>query len=86
MSTSAVVCSFFDRNAQSNNLLTLSEWRFLGSLWIGTTDPWKAARKYAQERGGAMVMKADDSLVVFTLRENGKISQKTHKPGKWAWA
>ncbi len=79
-------CTFFDRRATPLNLLTVPEWRRLANAtWNGVS--WEtAARKYAAIKGGALVMRADDSLVVFTRRENGKISRSTYKPGTWRWA
>ncbi len=81
----AIVCTFFDRSTMPTNLLTVPEWRrFANFAYKGIC--WEAAaRKYAARNGGALVMRADDSLVVFTLRNNGKVTRKTYKPGKWRW-
>ena len=76
----------FDRRAAPLNLLTVQEWRRLSNAtWNGVS--WMtAARKYAAIKGGALVWRADDSLVVFTLRACGAVSRKTYKPGTWRWA
>lgn len=81
----AIVCTFFDRSAMPTNLLTVPEWRrFARAAYKGVS--WeRAAHKYAARNGGALVMRADDSLVVFTLRDDGKVSRKTYRPGKWRW-
>jgi hypothetical protein len=47
---------------------------------------WKAAvRAWVRRRGGALVLRADGRLQSFTLRDGGKISQSTYRPGQWAW-
>jgi hypothetical protein len=73
----------FNPNAQPTNLLTVAEWRKLAHH--SGASSWKAAvAAWARRRGGALVLRADGSLRVFTLRA-GKISQSTYKPGAWAW-
>ena len=80
----AIVKTFFDRRAMPTNLMTVSEWmRFARATKKGS---WEAAaRYYAGIKGGAVVMRHDDSLVVFTKRGE-KISRRTYRPGKWGWA
>lgn len=76
----------FDRSAMPSNLLTVPEWRRLAQAayrplgWLG------AARKYAARTGGALVMRADDSLIVFTRLADGRVSRRTYKPRTWRWA
>jgi len=78
--------TFFDRRATPTNLLTVQEWcRLSRAAYNGVT--WAtAARKYATRFGGALVMRGDDSLVVFTRRDDGKISRSTYAPRTWGWA
>ena len=82
----------FDR---TRSALTVNEWRQV-SREYGTLS-WKtAAKKHALRHGGAMVMLADDTMVMFTRRsstipgyapiQEHKVSQKTYKPGTWTWA
>jgi len=83
---SAVTFTNFDRAAQPNGLLSVFDWRKLAQSWLGSGEPWKAARAWARERGAAMVQREDDSLVVFDLKADGKVRQRTFKPGTWGWA
>ena len=77
--------TFFDRNAQASNLLFMEDWRKLGHSWNGIN--WKTAmHKVAEIKGGCFVHRPDDSLIVMTKLESGKIRQTTYKPGKWGWA
>lgn len=86
----------FDRSAMPSNLLTVAEWRTFARALLdggqirGNAGWEKAARHYADQVGGALVMLADDSLVVFTkLRfgdRAGRISRRTYRPGTWVWA
>ncbi len=80
--------TFFDRVAMPTNLLTVQEWRRLSKATYKGVSWETAARKYAARpggRGGALVMLADDSLVVFTLQGDGKVRRRTYKPGTWVW-
>jgi hypothetical protein len=89
----APVFTAFDRSAVPTNLLTVADWRRFAAA---TTDwqrqfrqaaptAWeKAARCFACAKGGALVWRANDSLVVFTKRGD-KISRRTYKPGTWGW-
>lgn len=73
----------FDRTAMPTNLLTVAEWCTLAHHTNAAS--WMASvRTWARSRGGALVLRADGSLRAFTLRD-GKISQRTYKPGSWAW-
>ena len=84
--TATAVFTFFDRAATPTNLLTVQEWNRLSrAAYNGVTWPI-AARKYALRFGGALVMRGDDSLVVFTHVGNGKVRRKTYAPQTWAWA
>ncbi len=42
--------------------------------------PATAMRKFALEHGAAVGVRADDSVIIM-WRENGKICQRTYKPG-----
>ena len=66
--------------------LTVKEWGAFAQA-IKPNWSWERGAKFASKLfGGALVLKADDSLVVFTLRKTPKgISRSTYKPGKWAW-
>ena len=76
--------SFFS-NVMPSNLLTVAEWRRFARS-VGLRSWSSAARFYSKREGGAHVLRADDSLVVFTLRDNGKVSRSTYQPAKWRWA
>ena len=86
--------TFFDRSAMPVNLLTVPEWRRFSkhaASWISDYKvrgpSWeRAARAWAYEHGGALVMLANDDLVTFTVcRHNGSLRKKTFKRSKWAW-
>jgi hypothetical protein len=80
------VLTYIDRNAMPSNLLTHAEWRKFGREAFDRPVGWETAmRRYAMQKGGAMLWRADDSLVVFTRLASGKLRQTTYKPGKWAW-
>ncbi len=79
------VCTFFDPRAMRSGLLTVPEWRRFSRRCYNDVAWATAARKYAAHYGGALVMRADDSLTVFTRRANGKVSRSNYKPGKWRW-
>ena len=75
----------FDPTAVPSNLVTVKEWRHLGQSWFGFWVSWETvARRYARDNGGAMVMLADDTMVVFT-RRGDKVSRSTHRQGTWSW-
>lgn len=75
----------FDRSAIPTNLLTVHDWRFFGKEAYGVS--WQTAvRKYAEIKGGALVMWGDGRLMVFTKLQNGKLRRKTYKHGEWGWA
>ncbi len=90
--TMRAVHTTFDRDAMPDNLLTVSDWMCLGRAWYGQryVAGWSTvARRYANRYGGAMVMLADDTLVVFTRShptEDNGVSRRTYKPGTWSWA
>lgn len=77
--------TFFDPRAMPTNLLTVQEWCRLSRAAYRSVSWATAARKYAAQIGGALVMLADDSLVVFTRRDDGKVSRKTYAPRTWGW-
>ena len=81
------VLTTFDRSAAPINLLTVADWRtFAKAVWP-KVERWEvAARRYAAERGGAMVLRADDTLVVFTRLAGGAGRKASYKPGAWRWA
>ena len=65
-----------------SNLVTALDWRkFAGN--INKPSIRSAMHHYARLRGGAMWLRADGSLLVITLRENGKVGHRTYKPGTW---
>lgn len=76
----------FSRNAMPKNLLTVQEWMALARHWYGGKNWEHCARKWAAEKGGAIVMRATGALVVFTRLANGKLRRTTYKPTEWAWA
>ena len=77
----------FDRNAVPRNLLTVADWRVFAKAVWPKMERWEAvARRYAAERGGALVMRADDTLVAFTRLAGGNVRKTTYKPGAWRWA
>ncbi len=79
--------TFFDRPTMPTNLLTVAEWRRFASAVLPRSISWEAAARYwAERKGGAIVLRADDRLVVFTKRDNGKVHRRTYKPGSWQWA
>ena len=80
------IFTFFDRRAIPNNLLTVQEWVRLSNAAYRGVSWTTAARKYAAQFGGALVWRADDSLVVFTRRDDGKVSRSTYAPRTWGWA
>lgn len=80
------VFTAFDRAALPTNLLTVADYRTFGKAVHGTLSWETAARKYAEVRGGAVVLRGDDSLVVFTKLSCGKIRRTTYKSGEWGWA
>ncbi len=75
----------FDRRAMPTNLLTVPEWRRLANAAYRGVSWATAARKWAMRNGGALVWRADDSLVVFTRRDDGKVSRATYAPRTWGW-
>ncbi len=76
----------FDRSAMPSNLLTVAEWRRLGQAASRPLGWLTAARKYAAIFGGALVWRADDSLIVFTRRDDGRVTRRTYQPRTWGWA
>ncbi len=81
-----VLFSSFDRSVMPNNLLTVAEWLVFARNTRKRS--WEGAARYFAERsdrGGALVLKGDDTLVCFTRLEDGKIRKTSHKPGTWGW-
>ncbi len=76
----------FDRNVMPSNLLTVPEWRRLAQASYKGIGWLTVARKYAARTGGAFVWCADDSLIVFTLHLNGRVTRRTYPPRTWGWA
>lgn len=77
----------FDKSAMPANLLTHAEWRKFGRLAYDRPVGWKTAmRRYAEIKGGALLWRADDSLVAITKLSDGKLRQTTYKPDTWGWA
>lgn len=75
--------TFFDKNAVPNNLITISDFRMFGKS-LGLS--WRGALAYwIRVKGGALLLKADGSLVSFTRKATGKFSQKTFKQNQWGW-
>jgi hypothetical protein len=77
--------SVFQR-AMPTNLLTIKEWsRFAREAF--KIQSWEnAAKRYAEIKGGAHVLLPNDTLVIFTQREDGKISRQSQKYGTWKWS
>ena len=75
----------FDRNAMPTNLLTVADWRRLAQAAYRPLGWLSAARKYAARMGGALVLRADDSLIVFTRLADGRVTRRTYKPHTWGW-
>ncbi len=69
------------------NLLTVQEWcRFARQTGV-RNGSWRGGiRRYVHQTGGALVLKADDTMVVYAKMAGGKISQRTYKPKTWCWA
>ena len=85
---------FFDRQTMPTNLLTVSDWRifakhttdWMKSIRITGRSTWeRAARCYAHERGYAIALLADGSLVHFEKRGKS-VARSTYRPGKWGWS
>ncbi len=81
----AIICTLFDRSTMPTNLLTVPEWRRFSRAVYRNVAWATAARKYAERNGGSLVMRADDSLTVFTRRADGRVTRKHYRPGKWRW-
>lgn len=77
--------TFFARDAMPRNLWTVQDWRALASHWYGGKSWEHCARKWAAEKGGAIVMRGTGALVVFTRLADGKVRRTTYKPTQWAW-
>jgi len=75
--------TFFNKNSVPSNLLTISDFRKFAKA-LGLTSWESAIRHYANVKGGALLLKADGSLVSFTKR-GIKISRKTFTPQQWGW-
>ncbi len=82
----APIFTTFDRGAMPVNLLTVAEWRHFSTAVYKGVGWLSAARKYAACTGGAIVLRADDSLIVFTRHWNGSVTRRTYKPRTWGWA
>lgn len=67
------------------NLLTVPEWRRFAHEGLGIESWERAARRYAEMRGGSHVARADGSLIVFTRQQGGKVRKATYRPGTWRW-
>lgn len=79
--------SYFDRSAVPSNLLVHADWRKFGQKAFARPVGWQTAMKrYAEQKGGALLWRADDSLIVLTKLASGKLRQTTYKPGTWGWA
>ncbi len=79
--------TFFDRAAMPTNLLTVQEWRRLSKATYKGVSWETAARKYALQVGGSLVLLGDDTLVVFTRNDRqDKVHRSTYRPGMWKWA
>ena len=76
----------FDRAAMPSNLITVADWRCLGQASFKGLGWLTVARRHAALFGGALVWRADDSLIVFTRLADGRVRRSTHKPGTWGWA
>lgn len=78
------VKTFFDKSAVASNLLTVADYRKFAQA-VGLKS-WKGgARFYARIKGGALLVKANGALLVFS-RRNGKVVERTYPQKKWGWA
>lgn len=76
----------FDRQAMPSNLLTVADWLTLARNWYRGTNWDACAKRYAAQHGGAFVMRCDDTLVVYTRDDSGKVRKSSFAPGSWSWA
>ena len=76
----------FGRSAACTNLLTVQEWQCLGRACYNGVGWLTVARHHAKRFGGSLVLRANDSLIVFTRRSNGRVTRRTYKQGTWGWA
>jgi hypothetical protein len=87
------ICTFFDSSTKH-----FFVGREIVAAFINGHPGWRspktidaAARKWAKNEGGCLVMLADDSLAVYTAMaprygdHTVKVTKKTFKPGSWAW-
>ena len=69
--------------------LTVDEWRHLSREAYGGVSWETAAKSYAMKWGGALVLRADDTLIVFTRTSSwgeAWVSRRTYRSGRWSWA
>lgn len=78
------VKTFFDKSSVARNLLTVSDFRTFARA-LGLTSWMGGARRYAALKGGALVVRANGDLLVFSRRK-GKVVQRTYPQKKWGWA
>lgn len=79
--------SIFSKANYPTNLFDAREWRKFAHATSrnGGKSILAAQRQFAAHKGGAFYRRCDDALVVFTKRENGKITRRTFRPGTWKW-
>lgn len=82
--SSLVTLTNFNADGMPVNLRTVPEFRKFANA-IGKPSWFSAMRFFANQRGGAYVMRADGSLLVLTKLQSGKLRQTTYKPGSWAF-
>ena len=79
------VKTFFDKSAVASNLLTVADFRKFARA-VGLTSWRGAARYYAKLKGGALIVRANGDLLVYSRRFNGKVVATTYPQKKWGWA
>lgn len=77
------VLTTFSKRNYPVNLLTVPDWRRFAKEALGIRSYVNAAKKYAELKGGAFIIKADGKLVVLTRLQDGKIRTKTFKDREW---
>ncbi len=66
-----------------NDVATLAEVRHLGRLMDWRTTDWRRiARKLAERYGFCTIFRCDDTMVVFE-KIDGKVCQRSYRPGSW---
>jgi hypothetical protein len=76
--------TFFNRS-QPSNLLTVDQWKTF-TRHAYKKDNWMVGvRNYAAIKGGAHVLRADGTLMVFTQRSPLNLERTSYPLGTWGW-